>query len=44
MPAPGAPPGAPIGGDSGMDWLAPALLCNWGADHPWWWYTADGPL
>jgi len=24
MPAPGAPPGAPIGGDSGMDWLAPA--------------------
>ena len=44
MPAPGAPPGAPIGGDSGMDWLAPAPLCNWGADHPWWWYTADGPL
>ena len=24
MPAPDAPPGAPIGGDSGMDWLAPA--------------------
>jgi hypothetical protein len=24
MPAPGAPPGAPIGGDPGMDWLAPA--------------------
>jgi hypothetical protein len=22
MPAPDAPPGAPIGGDSGMDWLA----------------------
>ena len=24
MPAPDAPPGAPIGGDPGMDWLAPA--------------------
>jgi hypothetical protein len=24
MPAPDAPPGAPIGGDSGIDWLAPA--------------------
>jgi len=23
MPAPDAPPGAPIGGDSGVDWLAP---------------------
>jgi len=44
MPAPGAPPGAPIGGDPGMDWLAPAPVCNWSADHPDWWYTADGPL
>jgi hypothetical protein len=24
MPAPDAPPGAPIGGDPGLDWLAPA--------------------
>jgi len=24
MPAPDAPPGAPIGGAGGMDWLAPA--------------------
>ena len=44
MPAPAAPPGAPIGGDSGMDWLAPAPVCNWRAEHPDWWYTADGPL
>jgi hypothetical protein len=26
---PNAPPGAPIGGDSGMDWLAPAGWCVW---------------
>ncbi len=24
MPAPDSPPGAPIGGDPGLDWLAPA--------------------
>jgi len=29
MPAPDAPPGAPIGGDPGMDWLAPAPRCGW---------------
>ncbi len=29
MPAPEAPPGAPIGGDEGMDWLAPAPRCAW---------------
>jgi hypothetical protein len=44
MPAPDAPPGAPIGGDPGMDWLAPAPGCNWSAAHPDWWYTMDGPL
>src|ERR1022692_3383940 len=44
IPAPAAPPGAPIGGDSGVDWLAPAPVCNWRAEHPDWWYTADGPL
>jgi hypothetical protein len=44
MPGPGAPPGAPIGGDSGMDWLAPAAVCSWNADRPDWWYTTDGPL
>jgi hypothetical protein len=36
MPAPDAPPGAPIG-DLGMDWLAPAPACGWTAAHPDWW-------
>jgi len=27
--APDAPPGAPIGGDTGMDWLAPVPACDW---------------
>lgn len=44
MPAPSAPPGAPIGGDTGMDWLAPAPGCNWSAAHPDWWTTAVAPL
>jgi hypothetical protein len=34
--APDAPPGAPIGGDTGMDWLA-APMCSWSAAHPDWW-------
>jgi hypothetical protein len=33
MPAPDAPPGAPIG-DAGMDWLAPPPICGWSAGHP----------
>jgi hypothetical protein len=41
MPAPGAPPGAPIGGDTGWDWLAPVPLCTWSDAHPDWWTTAD---
>jgi hypothetical protein len=36
MPAPDAPPGAPIGGDPGMDWLAPAPACSWTATHSDW--------
>jgi hypothetical protein len=32
--APDAPPGAPIGGDIGMDFLAPVPFCNWSASHP----------
>jgi hypothetical protein len=44
MPAPAAPPGAPIGGDSGMDWLAPVPACNWSAEHSGWWYSAAWPL
>jgi hypothetical protein len=44
MPAPDAPPGAPIGGDTGMDCLAPAPGCNWSAAHPdWWGSTGGGP-
>jgi hypothetical protein len=35
--APDAPPGAPIGGDTGMDWLAPVPSCNWSDAHPDWW-------
>jgi hypothetical protein len=37
MPAPDAPPGAPIGGDTGMEWLAPAPACPWSPAHPNWW-------
>ena len=33
MPAPDAPPGAPIG-DVGMEWLSPPPLCGWSATHP----------
>jgi hypothetical protein len=36
MPAPDAPPGAPIG-DTGMDWLSPAPACPWTVAHPDWW-------
>jgi hypothetical protein len=35
--APAAPPGAPIGGDPGMDWLAPVPVCTWSDAHPEWW-------
>jgi hypothetical protein len=35
--APDAPPGAPIGGDTGMDWLAAVPFCNWSDAHPDWW-------
>jgi hypothetical protein len=44
MPAPDAPPGAPIGGDPGMDWLAPAPLCNWSDVDPDAWRFARPPL
>jgi hypothetical protein len=39
--APEAPPGAPIGGDPGMDWLAPVPGCNWSDVHTEWWMGAD---
>jgi hypothetical protein len=35
--APDAPPGAPIGGDTGMDFLAPVPVCTWSPEHPDWW-------
>ena len=41
MPAPAAPPGAPIGGDPGWDWLAPVPLCTWSGARSDWWTTAD---
>jgi hypothetical protein len=37
MASPEAPPGAPIGGDPGMDWLAPVPACTWSSEHPDWW-------
>ena len=36
IPAPDAPPGAPIG-DPGMEWLAPPPPCSWTGAHPDWW-------
>ena len=43
MPAPDAPPGAPIGGDTGMDWLARPPMWNWSEAHPDVWWSADRP-
>jgi hypothetical protein len=43
MPAPDSPPGVPIG-DPGMDWLAPAPLCNWNDQHPDWWSSSEWRL
>jgi len=44
MPAPDAPPGAPIGGDPGMDWLAPVPLCSWSEAHPDSWVSFGWPM
>ena len=38
-----APPGAPIGGDTGMDWLAPVPMCTWSGLHPDWWSWTEPP-
>jgi len=38
-----APPGAPIGGDTGMDWLAPVPMCTWSSLHPDWWSWTERP-
>ncbi len=42
VPAPDAPPGAPIGGDTGMDWLAPVPGCTWTAGSDWWYTAGSG--
>jgi hypothetical protein len=44
MPAAAAPPGAPIGGDTGMDWLAPAPMCTWSTASPDQWVSFDWPI
>jgi len=43
MPVAEAPPGAPIGGDPGMDWLAPPRMCTWSEAHPDSWAWDGGP-
>lgn len=43
IPTEAAPPGAPIGGDTGMDWLAPVPMCTWTSLHPDWWSWSDRP-
>jgi hypothetical protein len=43
IPAAEAPPGAPIGGDVGMDWLAPAPGCGWNVASPERW-VFDWPM
>jgi len=43
IPTEAAPPGAPIGGDTGMDWLAPVPMCTWSSLHPGWWSWSDLP-
>ena len=37
MPASPAPPGAPIGGDIGQNWLARPALCSWDDANPEMW-------
>jgi len=45
IPTEAAPPGAPIGGDTGMDWLAPVPMCTWSPLHPdWWSWTGLPPM
>ena len=43
IPPDAAPPGAPIGGDTGMDWLAPVPMCTWSSRHPEWWSWTEPP-
>jgi hypothetical protein len=41
VPAPDAPPGAPIGGEPGMDWLRPVPMCTWSDAYPDRWFSSD---
>ncbi len=41
--APDAPPGAPIGGDTGMDWLSTPPIWSSGDAHPDGWRRLDRP-
>jgi hypothetical protein len=43
IPPEAAPPGAPIGGDTGMDWLARPPMCTWSSLHPDWWSWTEPP-
>jgi hypothetical protein len=43
IPPDAAPPGAPIGGDTGMDWLKPVPICTWTSLHPEWWSWREPP-
>ncbi len=43
VPTEAAPPGAPIGGDTGMDFLAPVPMCTWSSLHPDWWSWSSLP-
>jgi hypothetical protein len=43
VPTEAAPPGAPIGGDTGMDWLARVPMCTWSSQHPDWWGWSEPP-
>ena len=44
IPPETAPPGAPIGGDAGMDWLAPVPMCTWSTSHQDSWSWKEPPM
>ena len=43
LPVAEAPPGAPIGGDPGMDWLSTPPGCTWSQDSQQSWFWTGGP-
>jgi hypothetical protein len=44
MPTEAAPPGAPIGGDTGMDFLSRVPQCDWDDRHPEQWFWLLPPM